>query len=262
VKDKTVEPNKTIVCIKPVVLSGSGAKVRSAESYGLNPFDRPALEVALQLREKRGGTVTVLAMGPEPSSFVLNEAMAMGADAGILLSDRALAGSDTLATSTALGTAIQHLSPFDLVLFGTRSSDSDTGHVGPQTAVLLNLPLVTGVYAVDTLGNGLRVERRIDDFRETYQLPFPAVLTVRHGSVRPRDIGLLEMASAFEEKELVKWSLKDLGLSPEDVGDAGSGTAVISLSKVQRAKTCEFLSGSKEEQVEELLSRLLSSGLL
>jgi len=262
VKNKAMESNKTIVCIKPVVLSASGAKARSADSYGLNPFDRPALEVALQLKQKRGGTVTVLAMGPKPSAFVLNEAMAMGADAGVLLCDPALAGSDTLATSTALGTAIQHLSPFDLILFGTRSSDSDTGHVGPQTAVLLDLPLVTGVCAVETLENGLRVERRIDDFRETYELPFPAVLTIQPGSVRPRDIGLLEMAPAFEEKELIKWSLKDLGLSPGRVGEPGSATAVISLSKVQRTKTCDFLSGSKEEQVEELLSRLLSSGLL
>ena len=261
-KDKAMKPNKTIVCIKPVVLSASGAKVRSADVYGFNPFDRPALEVALQLREKRGGTITVLAMGPDPSSFVLNEAMAMGADEGILLSDRALAGSDTLATSTALGTAIQHLSPFDLVLFGTRSSDSDTGHVGPQTAVYLDLPLVTGVCDVETLENGLRVERRIDDFRETYELPFPAVLTVRSGSVKPRDIGLLEMAPAFDEKELTKWSLKDLDLSPERVGEPGSATAVISLSKVQRTRTCEFLSGSNEEQVEALLTRLLSSGLL
>ncbi len=261
-KGKTVGPNKTIVCIKPVVLSASGVTTRSDDSYGFNPFDRPALEVALQMKEKRGGTVTALAMGPEPSAFVLNEAMAMGADAGIFLCDPAFAGSDTLATSTALGTAIQHLSPFDLILFGTRSSDSDTGHVGPQTAVLLDLPLVTGVYAFETLGNGLRVERRIDDFREAYEVPFPAVLTVRPGSVRPRAIGLLEMVPAFEEKELATWGLKDLGLSPERVGGPGSATAVISLSKAQRTKTCEFLSGTNEEQVDRLLSRLLASGLL
>jgi len=260
--DLAMGSNKTIVCIKPVALSASGGAARSADSYELNPFDRPALEVAMQMKEKRGSPVIVLAMGPEPSAFVLNEAMAMGADAGILLCDRALAGSDTLATSTALGTAIQNLRPFDLLLFGTRSSDSDTGHVGPQTAELLDLPLVTGVYSIDTLENGLRVERRIDDFREEYEVPFPAALTIQSGSVRPRDIGLLEMVPAFEEKELLTWRLKDLGLSPESVGEPGSATAVISLSKAQRARTCEFLTGSNEEQVDRLLSRLLASGLL
>ena len=254
--------NKTIVCIKPVVSAGSGISLRSADSFELNPFDRPALEVALQMKEKRGGTVTVLAMGPEPSAFVLNEAMAMGADAGILLCDPALAGADTLSTSTALGSAIQHLAPFDLILFGARSSDSDTGHVGPQTAVFLDLPLVTGVDSFETLGNGLRVERRIDDFREAYEVVFPAALTIRPGSVRPRDIGLLEMVPAFEEKEVTKWRLKDLGLSPERVGEPGSATAVVSLSKAHKKRKCEFLGGSNEEQVDRLLNRLLASGLL
>jgi len=254
--------NKAIVCIKPVVISASGGGARSADSYELNPFDRPVLEVALQMKEKQGGSVIVLAMGPEPSAFVLNEAMAMGADAGILLCDPALAGSDTLATSLALATAIQRLLPFDLLLFGTRSSDSDTGHVGLQTSVLLDLPLVTGVYSIDTLENGLRVKRRIDDFREEYEVSFPAALTIQPGSVRPRDIGLLEMDQAFEEKKLSTWSLKDLDLPPERVGKSGSATTVISLSKAQRTRTCEFIPGSNEEQVDRLMTRLLASGLL
>lgn len=261
-KETAMGSNKIIVCIKPVIISASSGTARSADSYELNPFDRPALEVALQMKEKRGSPVIVLAMGPEPSAFVLKEAMAMGADAGILLCDPAFAGSDTLATSTALATAIQKLTPFDFILFGTRSADSDTGHVGPQTAVFLDLPLVTGAYSVVPLDDGLRVERRIDDFREKYEVPFPAALTIQSGSVRPRDIGLLEMVSAFEEKELTTWRLKDLGLSPERVGESGSGTAVISVSKAQRARTCEFIPGSTEEQADRLLGRLLASGLL
>lgn len=254
--------NKIVVCIKPVTISASGGATRSADAYELNPFDRPALEVALQIKKKQGGPVIVLAMGPAPSAFVLNEAMAMGADAGVLLCDPALAGSDTLATSLTLATAIQKLLPFNLILFGARSFDSDTGHVGPQTAVLLDLPLVTGVFSFDTFDNGLRVERRIDDFREEYEVPFPAALTIHPGSVRPRNIGLLEMEQAFEEKKLLIWSLKDLGLSPERVGEPGSATAVISLSKAQRARTCKFITGSAEEQVDQLLSCLLASGLL
>ncbi len=260
--DTAMTPNKIIVCIKPVVLSASGGTARSTDSYELNPFDRPALEVALQMKEKRGGTVIVVAMGPEPSAFVLNEAMAMGADAGILLCDRALAGADTLATSTTLAAAMKKLLPVDLILFGTRSADSDTGHVGPQTAVLLDLPLVTGISSVDALRNGLRVERRIDDFQEEYEVSFPAALTIHPGAARPRDIGLLGMVPAFEERKLTIWGLKDLGLSPDRVGESGSATAVLSLSKTQRTRMCEFITGPTDDQVDRLLDRLLASGLL
>ena len=127
-----------IVCVKSVVLDApKGRVVRSSESCELNPFDRPVLEVALNLREAHGGKITAISMGPEASALALIETMALGIDRSILISDPALAGSDTLVTSTALAAAIQKIAPFDLVLFGTRTADSDTGQVGPQTAALL-----------------------------------------------------------------------------------------------------------------------------
>ena len=139
-----------ITCIKAVATKTPANGIsRTADTAELNPFDRIALERALALAEERNGTVTVLSMGPESCAFVLYEAMAMGADRGILLSDRRLADSDTLATSTALAAAIEKLAPCDLVIFGTRTADSDTGQVGPQTAVALNLPLVTGVLSYE-----------------------------------------------------------------------------------------------------------------
>ncbi|MCG2778350.1 MAG: electron transfer flavoprotein subunit beta/FixA family protein, partial [Desulfobacterales bacterium] len=125
-----------IVCIKSIIANGLNERViRSSDPRELNPYDRPVLEVALRIREELGGTITALSMGPEPCAFTLNEAMAMGVDRGVLLNDPALAGADTLATSNALAAAIKKLAPFDLVLFGTRAADSDTGQVGPQTAV-------------------------------------------------------------------------------------------------------------------------------
>lgn len=254
---------RTIVCIKSVVTSAAaGSMVRSADAYELNPFDRPALEVALEMRERLGGTVTGLSMGPEPCAFVLREAMAMGIDSGILLCDPAFAGSDTLATSTVLASAIRKLAPFDLILFGTRSSDSDTGHVGPQTAVLLDLPMVTGVCSIKSGMEGFRVERRMDGFREAFEVLFPAGLTIHPASVRPRDTGLLGMKAAFEERQVMKWGLEEVGLSPDRVGKAGSATAVISQSKVDRSRKCEFLTGSHEEQSGKLVERLLESGSL
>ena len=129
-----------IVCIKSVVTSAPGGRVvRTSDNCILNPFDRPAIETALKLREDNGGNVTAITMGPETGSIALYEALAMGVDKGVLVTDRAFAGSDTLATSKTLAAAIGKLKPFDLVIFGARSSDSDTGQVGPQTAVHLNI---------------------------------------------------------------------------------------------------------------------------
>jgi electron transfer flavoprotein beta subunit len=124
-------------------------------------------------------------MGPQSSEIALIETMALGVDRSILLSDPALAGSDTLATATALGAAIKKLAPFDLVLFGIRAADSDTGQVGPQTAILLNLPLVTWAYSIEPAENELFIERRADGFREKLALSFPAMVTVHHGSAQP-----------------------------------------------------------------------------
>jgi len=252
-----------IVCVKAVIMTPPGERVvRSSESCALNPFDRPALEMALRLREERGGTVTALSMGPTSCAFILHEAIAMGVDRGVLMSDPALAGSDTLATSTAIAAGIQKLSPFDLVLFGTQSADSDTGHVGPQTAVLLNLPLVTRAYGIEESKGGLLVERKMDGFRERFDVSFPAALTVHSRSGQPRDVPLFGIERAFEQGDVIHWNVNDLGLRADQVGEKGSPTKVLHMSKAERERTCEFLSGSAEEQAEELLRRFLDSGLI
>jgi electron transfer flavoprotein beta subunit len=252
-----------IVCIKAVIMQApQGRVVRSSDSLELNPFDRPALEAALRMRQERGGTVTALSMGPGACAFALYEAMAMGADRSVLVCDPALAESDTLATSAALAAAIKKLAPFDLVFFGTRTADSDTGQVGPQTAVLLDLPLVTWAHSIEQQNSGLRIERRADGFREEFELSLPAALTIHPGSVQPRDVGLLGIELAFEQGEVENWGLADLDISPEQVGEAGSRTRVLSLTRVARDRKCEFISGTAEEQAEDLIGRLKESGLI
>jgi len=252
-----------IVCVKSVVESApEGRVVRSPESSTLNPYDRPALEVALNLRETEGGTVTSVSMGPESSEFALIETMALGADRSILICDAALAGSDTLATATALSAAIQKLAPFDLVLFGTRTADSDTGQVGPQTAVLLNLPMVTWVSSIELTNDAFRVERSADGFREKFALAWPAMITVHPGSVQPRDVGLHGIESAFTERKVEYWYLKELGLSADQVGESGSPTQVISLKRVKKDRKCRFLTGSAEEQAEDLARIFVDTGLV
>jgi electron transfer flavoprotein beta subunit len=252
-----------IVCIKSVVINvPDGKVVRSSESCELNPYDRPALELALRLREKRGGTVTAISMGPEVSVLALLEAMALGVDRSVLISDPALAGSDTIATSTVLAAAITKLAPFDLILFGVRTADSDTGQVGPQTAVLLELPMVTGAQSIEQMDAGLIVERIADGFQERFEVCFPAALTVHAKAVEPRNVGLYGIESAFEEGKVENWDLSVLGLSPKQVGEAGSPTQVLSLKRVKKERKCELLSGSIEEQAEELIGRLVESGFI
>ena len=252
-----------IVCIKSVIVTAPmGGALRSYDSSELNPFDRPALETALRLREARGGTVTALSMGPESSISALSEAMAMGMDRGVLACDQALAGSDTLATSTALAAAIRKLAPFDLVLFGIRTADSDTGQVGPQTAVLLDIPFVSMVHTIEQRDAGVHVERTADHFIEYFEVSFPAALSIRPGSVQPRDIDLTRIGSVFEEQMAEIWNLNDLDLSPGQVGDAGSPTRVRSISRVIREKKCEFLKGGPLEQADELMKRLTLSGMI
>ena len=252
-----------IVCIKSVILKApEGRFVRSYDLSELNPFDRPVLETALRIRETRGGRVTALSMGPESSISALSEAMAFGVDRGVLVCDPALAGSDTIATSTALSAAIRRLEPFDLVLFGTRTADGDTGQVGPQVAVLLHIPLVTLVHSIDHRDSGLHVERTADNFIERFELSFPAALTIHPGSVQPRDIHLAEIGAAFEEEKTEIWNLDDLELSPDQVGDAGSPTRVLSISRVKRDRTCELLKGDPLEQSDELIRRLAESGMI
>ena len=252
-----------IVCVKSVVESApDGRVVRSPESCNLNPYDRPALEVALNLREAYGGTVTSVSMGPQSAEFALIETMALGVDRSVLICDPALAGSDTFATATALGAAIKKLTPFDFVFFGTRTADSDTGQVGPQTAVLLDLPMVTWVYSIELLDMGFQVERRADGFRDKFGLSSPAMVTVHPGAVQPRDVGLYGIESAFTERKVECWNLKDLGLSADQVGETGSPTQLISLKRTKKVRKCRFLMGSAEDQAEDLAKLFVDTGLV
>ena len=250
-----------IVCIKAVVLDAPGGRVvRTPETCALNPFDRPPLEMALRLREKEGGMVTTISMGPEAGSIALYEAMAMGVDRAVLISDPALAGSDTLATSATLGVAVRKLEPFDLLLFGTRSSDSDTGQVGPQTAVLLDLPFITGVYNLEYKDSVVMVERRSDEFIEKYEISLPGAITVHPTAVKPRDTTLTGVEKAFETASLERLCLGDLNLSADQVGEKGSPTRVVSMNRISRKRKCEFISGTVEEQADKLVQSLKESG--
>lgn len=252
-----------IVCIKSVVVDAPRGKiVRTADKCAFNPFDRPALEVALQLKESQGGSVTVLSMGPPSSEASLREAIAAGADRAVMLCDPALAGSDTLATSTALCAGIRFLAPFDLLLFGSRTSDSDTGQVGPQTAVLLDLPMVSGAVQIEAASDSLTVSRTLDGFSEIYDVDMPAALTIHPTAATPRDPVLGGIAEAFDEKTVESIALDHLGLDPSQVGDAGSPTRVLSMRPVKKDRSCQWIEGTAVDQADALVNLLVDEGLI
>lgn len=252
-----------IVCIKSVVTDAPrGKMIRRADTCTLNPFDRPTLALALQLKENHGGSVTVLSMGPPTAAAALREALAAGADRAVLLCDPALAGSDTLATSTALRAGVDYLAPFDLLLFGTRTSDSDTGQVGPQTAVLLDLPMVTGAVRIDGTLERLTVERRVDGFQEIYAVALPAALTIHPTAAHPQDLALAGIAAAFDDMHVETLSLGQLGLDPDQVGDAGSPTRVLSIKPVKKSRACQWVDGTPVEQAEALVQQLVDADLI
>lgn len=250
-----------IVCIKSVVTDAPRGKIiRSADKCALNPFDRPALEIALRLKTRHGGVITALSMGPPTAEATLREALALGADRAVLLCDPALAGADTLATSTALAAGVTHLAPFDLLLFGTRSSDSDTGQVGPQTAVLLDIPMLTNVVGLDEWAPTFTATREVDGFVETYALDSPAALTLHPSAAPPRDAALGDIATAFDKQSVTRLTIDTLGLDPATVGDAGSPTRVLSIKPVKKDRTCRMIDGTAAEQSEALVHQLASSG--
>jgi electron transfer flavoprotein beta subunit len=253
----------TIVCIKAVVARAPRGKIiRSAENSRFNPFDRPALETALQLRAHYGGRVTVLSMGPPSSGAVMAEALALGADRAVLACDPALAGADTLATAVTLAAAIRKLAPYHLVLFGTRTSDSDTGQVGPQTAVVLDLPLVTGVHALSPAERHLQVERTMDHLVESFAVDFPAALTVRPEIHPPRDIALSGLAEAFDTPKVEIWTLADLELDAKDTGEPGSPTRVLAIRPCRHERQGQFLEGDNAELADQLIRQWTQRGLL
>ncbi len=257
-------PFHAIVCIKSVIRQApNGVGRRTPDNSELNPFDRPALEAALQLKQSRGGTVTALSMGPPVGIEALAEARAMGADQGILISDPSLAGSDTLVTARVLAAAIKSVGPYDIVFFGTRSSDSDTGQVGPQTATLLEVPFLGGVKQIQAEQNIWHVRRLMDDWEEQYELTLPAVLTIHPTAYAPRPIALGGIAEAYtNENDVAVRGLSDIDLTPAQVGLTGSPTRVSNLQKIKQKRASNMLEGEPKEQVEALIEYLTTKGVI
>src|SRR3972149_710506 len=257
-----------IVCIKQVVAGdrvkidpGTYSLVRSAEFSYINPFDLFALEMAVQLKKEHSGSITAVTMGPKISEEVLWEALTLGADRAVLLSDPRFSASDTLATSYVLGMGIRKIGRFGLILCGMRTTDGDTGQVGPQLAEELDLPHISAVEKLEGEKGLFRVERVSDGFREIVEVSAPALLTISSKTtVRlPR---LMDIQDAFTQYSIECWNLEDLNADPNKVGRLGSGTWVEGLTPIAQKKSCVFIEGDTRQQARILLSKLLEKNLL
>jgi electron transfer flavoprotein beta subunit len=257
-----------IVCIKQVIAGDqvrfdpqTHSVVSSAEASRINPFDLFALDMAVRLKKEYSGSLTAVTMGPKISEEVLWEALALGADRAVLLSDPRFAASDTLATSYVLGMGIRKIGRFDLILCGMRTADSDTGQVGPQLAEELDVTHITGVENLERKGGLFRVERVSDGFREILEVSAPALLTVssRRGMHLP---SLTEIQDAFTRTSIDSWNLEDLRADPTRVGSAGSCTWVEKLIPVTQQKICVFIEGEPRQQAKTLFSKLIGKNLV
>jgi electron transfer flavoprotein beta subunit len=236
----------------------SGTMIREGVEAIVNPLDLYAIEAALRLRESCGGHITVLSMGPPKAAKALREAIAMGADSGVLLSDKAFAGADTWATGLVLAEAIRQLGPFDLVLCGERATDGDTGQVGPGIASFLNLPVATYVSRIESATGGVvRVHRLVEDGYEVLDVDTPAVLTVVKEVADPR-LPTLRGKQRARAAELPVWGISQLGLAAEAVGLAGSPTRVVKIFRPKVARQCEKLSAQDEAGIAQAADRVVA----
>jgi electron transfer flavoprotein beta subunit len=252
-----------VVCLKQVPMvtelpwdEKTGTLRRDLAAGMMNPACKHALEAALQIKEKFSANITVITMGPPAAEEVLREALAMGADRAILICDKLLAGSDTYATSLVLTAAIKKKCPkFDLILCGAYTADSETAQVGPQLAEELDLPAAAYVEKLEIHSRTLRVRRFVDNFRETLEMEFPALVTVSMENYRPRYTELMGLENAFGVKDIIVLGAAAIGINASLFKNKGSRTKVrkVFLRKTQKENI--ILQGTASVVVTEFLNQ-------
>ena len=252
-----------VVCIKQVpdthdvkINPETNTLMREGVESIINPFDMYAIEEALRLREKMGGTVTALTMGPPQAESALREAISMGVSNAILVSDRAFAGSDTWATSYTLSKALEKIGDYSVILFGKQASDGDTAQVGPGVATHLDLPQITYVRKVEEIDeNRIVAERLLETGYESIESPLPCVRTVVKEINEPR-LPSLKGKMAARKAEITTWGAADIEADPTKLGLDGSPTKVVKVFSPAPREGGEILEGEPAEVVAKLAEKL------
>ncbi len=254
-----------IVCIKQVpgttevkMNKETNTIIREGVEAVINPFDSYAVEEGVRLKEKTDGKVTALSMGIPSVADILKDTVSLGVDDTILLSDRAFAGSDTLATAYALSMGIKKIGKYDLIICGKQAIDGDTAQVGPSLAEKLGLPHITYVRKIDEIGEGyIRCERMTDDGYEVVEVTLPAVITVVKEINEPR---LPSIKGMMRSKKAVVtvWTADDIEADKELCGLKGSPTQVVSTFVPVHDVKSEMIKGAPEEQAKCLAEKLIA----
>lgn len=255
---------KIIVCMKQVPASAkvevdpdNGTLKRSSADTKTNPYDLYGLEAALRIREKLGGTVTALTMGPDSAAEMIRDAYAMGADEGVVMSDRKFAGSDVLATSYTLSQGIAALGGADLIICGKQTTDGDTAQIGPAIAEHMNLPHTAWVSEIVEITNqDITVRQNLGVVTQVSKMKYPCLITVDAGIMVPRLPSYRKMRE-IRDKEIRFLSFADL--KDQDLsryGLIGSPTTVEKIFPPAVKAASEFITGSPDEKNKKLLAIL------
>ncbi len=262
---------KIIICIKQVpgtteikIDPETNTLVREGIENIINPFDAYAIEEGVRIKERLDDEteVIVLTMGPPQSEGILREAISVGADKAILLSDRAFAGADTWATSITLAKAINKIGEYRLVILGKQTLDGDTGQVGPEIAHRLGIPFIGYASSIPEIGrNKMKIKRLMEDRYETFEVKLPAAISVVKNINTPRVPSLRGKMKA-KSIEIPVWGAAELGVREDEVGLSGSYTQVIKIFTPDIKHEIKMFEGSAEEQVEQLYGKLKELNLI
>ena len=260
---------KIIVCVKQVPDTKGGVKFnpdgtldRGAMLTIMNPDDKAGLEAALRLKDQYGAEVTVVTMGLPKAEEVLREAMAMGADKGILVTDRVLGGADTWATSTTIAGAIRNLD-YDIIITGRQAIDGDTAQVGPQIAEHLGIPVISYAEGIEVDGDSVIVKRQYEDRHHMLKAKMPVLITALSELNDPRYMtpgGIFDAVDA----EITTWGRADLvDVNDGDLGLKGSPTKIAKASdKVRKGAGEKVAPDSPDEAVEYIMDKLLTKHVI
>jgi electron transfer flavoprotein beta subunit len=253
-----------VVCIKQVpgtthvrINPETGTLIRDGVEAVINPFDEYAVEEALRIKERIGGVVKVITMGPPQADAALRSAIAMGADEGILVTDRLFAGSDTWATSYTLSCAIKSLGKIDLIICGKQAIDGDTAQVGPGVAEMLNIPFIAWVRKVEEVtATTLRAQRMMEEGYDVIEMPLPGLITVVKEINTPRMASLKGKMRAKSAK-IVTLNAESFPVEANRLGLKGSPTQVLRSFVPEKKSGGEKVSGDLHVVVAKIKSTIL-----
>ncbi len=261
---------KVIVCIKQVPDTKGGVKFnpdgtldRGAMLTIMNPDDKAGLEAALRLKDQYGAEVTAITMGLPKAEEVLREAMAMGADKGILVTDRVLGGADTWATSTTIAGAIRNIPDYDIIFTGRQAIDGDTAQVGPQIAEHLGIPVISYAEDIKVDGDSVVVKRQYEDRYHMIKAKTPVLITALSELNDPRYMtpgGIFDALDA----EITTWGRADLiDVEDGDLGLMGSPTKIAKASdKVRKGAGEKVVLDTPDESVDYIMDKLLTNHIV